>query len=49
MKMWGINLGRPVEVIRLNEATAIDLGANVLGELFVFAVGALALLYEYTR
>uniref|UniRef100_A0A1B0A904 OPA3-like protein CG13603 n=1 Tax=Glossina pallidipes TaxID=7398 RepID=A0A1B0A904_GLOPL len=40
---------QPVEVIRLNEATAIDLGANVLGELFVFAVGALALLYEYTR
>uniref|UniRef100_A0A1B0FHC3 OPA3-like protein CG13603 n=1 Tax=Glossina morsitans morsitans TaxID=37546 RepID=A0A1B0FHC3_GLOMM len=49
MRMWGINLGRPIEVIRLNEATAIDLGANVLGELFVFAVGALALLYEYTR
>ncbi|KAL9894958.1 putative OPA3-like protein CG13603 isoform 1-T1 [Glossina fuscipes fuscipes] len=49
MKMWGVNLGRPVQVPPLDEATAIDLGAKVLGELFIFAVGALALLYEHIR
>uniref|UniRef100_A0A1B0A0G8 Uncharacterized protein n=1 Tax=Glossina pallidipes TaxID=7398 RepID=A0A1B0A0G8_GLOPL len=31
-KMWALNLGRPIQVPPLNEAMAIELGANLLGE-----------------
>ncbi|XP_037953143.1 putative OPA3-like protein CG13603 [Teleopsis dalmanni] len=48
-KMWALNLGRPVTVPPLNEAMAIELGANLLGEFIIFAIGAGLLILEYAR
>lgn len=48
-KMWALNLGRPVTVPPLNEAMAIELGANLLGEFIIFAIGAGLLIFEYSR
>lgn len=48
-KMWAMNLGRPVSVPPLNEAAAIELGANLLGEAIIFLIGAGALIFEYAR
>ncbi|KAL1109941.1 hypothetical protein AAG570_014098 [Ranatra chinensis] len=49
MKMWIMNLGRPVDIPKLNEAMAIELGANLLGEAIIFTVAAALLYMEYTR
>lgn len=48
-KMWVLNLGKPVNVPVLNEAMAIELGANLLGEGIIFVVAAGALIAEYNR
>ncbi|XP_053680118.1 putative OPA3-like protein CG13603 isoform X2 [Anopheles nili] len=48
-KMWALNLGKPTSVPVLNEAMAIDLGANLLGEIIIFTIGAGLLLLEYQR
>ncbi|XP_050087887.1 putative OPA3-like protein CG13603 isoform X2 [Anopheles aquasalis] len=48
-KMWALNLGKPTTVPVLNEAMAIDLGANLLGEIIIFTIGAGLLLLEYQR
>ncbi|XP_055615568.1 putative OPA3-like protein CG13603 isoform X2 [Toxorhynchites rutilus septentrionalis] len=48
-KMWAMNLGKPTNVPVLNEAMAIDLGANLLGEIIIFTIGAGLLLLEYQR
>ncbi|XP_058814078.1 putative OPA3-like protein CG13603 [Topomyia yanbarensis] len=48
-KMWAMNLGKPTNVPVLNEAMAIELGANLLGEIVIFAIGAGLLLLEYQR
>lgn len=48
-KMWIMNLGKPVNVPQLNEAMAIDLGANMLGETIVFSIAAGILYFEYAR
>lgn len=48
-KMWALNLGRPVTVPPLTEAMAIELGANLLGEFIIFAIGAGLLIFEYSR
>lgn len=47
--MWSMNLGKPVNVQPLNEAMAIELGANLLGEVIIFTVGAGVLILEYVR
>lgn len=47
--MWVLNLGRPVKVPQLNEAMAIELGANLLGEVIIFSIGAGLLIMEYVR
>lgn len=49
MKMWVMNLGKPAEVPTLNEAMAIELGANLLGEAIIFTIAAGVLLLEYNR
>uniref|UniRef100_A0A0A9ZE59 OPA3-like protein CG13603 n=1 Tax=Lygus hesperus TaxID=30085 RepID=A0A0A9ZE59_LYGHE len=49
MKMWVMNLGKPVEIPKLNEAMAIELGANLLGETIIFSIAALLLFLEYSR
>ena len=48
-KMWVLNLGKPVNVPQLNEAMAIELGANMLGETIVFCIAAGILYFEYAR
>uniref|UniRef100_A0AAG5CUP4 OPA3-like protein n=1 Tax=Anopheles atroparvus TaxID=41427 RepID=A0AAG5CUP4_ANOAO len=48
-KMWALNLGKPTTVPVLNEAMAIELGANLLGEIIIFTIGAGLLLLEYQR
>lgn len=47
--MWALNLGKPTAVPTLNEAQAIELGANLLGEFVIFTIGAGLLLMEYQR
>lgn len=49
MKMWVLNLGRPVDIPKLNEAMAIELGANLLGEGIIFTIAAALLYAEYAR
>lgn len=44
-----LNLGSPKEVVKLNEQAAIDLGSELLGDFFIFSVGAIAVVAEYTR
>lgn len=44
-----LNLGTPKEVVKLNEQAAIDLGSELIGDLFMFSIGAAAVIAEYTR
>jgi len=44
-----MNLGRPVEIPKLNEQMAIELGANLLGEGIIFSIAAAILVAEYVR
>lgn len=44
-----LNLGKPTEVPKLNEAMAIELGADLLGETTIFMVAVLCLTAEYVR
>jgi len=48
-KMWILNLGKPVNIPVLNEAQAIELGANLLGEAIIFLIAAGILINEYAR
>ncbi|CAG9764839.1 unnamed protein product [Ceutorhynchus assimilis] len=48
-KMWILNLGKPVNIPVLNEAQAIELGANLLGEAVIFLIAAGILISEYAR
>jgi len=48
-KMWIMNLGKPTTIPNLNEAMAIELGANLLGETIVFSIAAGILWVEYSR
>lgn len=47
--MYLLNLGKPVEVPKLNENQAIELGANILGEGIIFVIAAAILIAEYIR
>ncbi|XP_050030632.1 optic atrophy 3 protein homolog [Dermacentor andersoni] len=49
VKMRILNLGKPSEVPPLNEAMAIELGAELLGEMIIFASAAATLVAEYLR
>uniref|UniRef100_A0A131XIC1 OPA3-like protein CG13603 n=1 Tax=Hyalomma excavatum TaxID=257692 RepID=A0A131XIC1_9ACAR len=49
IKMRILNLGKPSEVPPLNEAMAIELGAELLGEMIIFASAAATLIAEYLR
>ncbi|XP_063231646.1 optic atrophy 3 protein homolog [Bacillus rossius redtenbacheri] len=48
-RMWVMNLGKPVNIPSLNEAMAIELGANLLGEGIIFIVAVGVMVFEYTR
>jgi len=47
--MKNLGLGKSVEVKPLNEDEAVNLAAEMLGELFIFAVGVGILISEYCR
>lgn len=47
--MYIMNLGRPTKVSKLNEDMAIELGANLMGEVLIFSVAGGCLLFEYSR
>jgi len=47
--MKNLGLGKSVEVKPLNEDAAVDLAAEMLGEMFIFAVGVCILISEYRR
>uniref|UniRef100_A0A023G6P0 OPA3-like protein n=1 Tax=Amblyomma triste TaxID=251400 RepID=A0A023G6P0_AMBTT len=49
VKMRILNLGKPTEVPKLNEAMAIELGAELLGEMIIFGAAAATLIAEYMR
>jgi len=44
-----MNLGKPTKVAKLNEAMAIELGANLIGEVIIFSVAGACLILEYNR
>lgn len=44
-----MNLGKPTKVAKLNEAMAIELGANLIGEVIIFSVAGGCLILEYNR
>ncbi|KAK7864718.1 hypothetical protein R5R35_013609 [Gryllus longicercus] len=48
-KMWILDFGQPAVVPSLNEAMAIELGANLLGEGIIFVIAAGVLYLEYSR
>ena len=48
-KMYIMNLGKPTKVAKLNEAMAIELGANLVGEIIIFTVAGGCLILEYNR
>ncbi|XP_057336815.1 putative OPA3-like protein CG13603 [Microplitis mediator] len=48
-KMYVMNLGKPSKVAKLNEQMAIELGANLMGEVIIFTVAGGLLVFEYNR
>lgn len=48
-KMYIMNLGKPTKVAKLNEAMAIELGANLIGEAIIFSIAGSCLILEYNR
>ncbi|XP_044599098.1 putative OPA3-like protein CG13603, partial [Cotesia glomerata] len=48
-KMYVMNLGKPTKVAKLNEQMAIELGANLMGEVIIFTVAGGCLFFEYNR
>lgn len=49
VKMRILNLGKPADVPKLNEAMAIELGAQMLGEGLMFTIAAGTMTFEYLR
>jgi hypothetical protein len=49
IKMWAMNLGKAVEIPKLNEAMAIELGGTLLGEGIIFITGAVLVTAEVVR
>ncbi|CAN8000989.1 unnamed protein product [Ixodes hexagonus] len=49
VKMRILNLGKPTDVPKLNEAMAIELGSELLGEIIIFTSAAATLIAEYVR
>lgn len=47
--MYLMNLGKPTKVAKLNEAMAIELGANLMGEVIIFSVAGGCIMLEYYR
>ncbi|XP_015788507.1 putative OPA3-like protein CG13603 [Tetranychus urticae] len=48
-KMRSLNLKKPAKVSNLSETAAVELGAELLGELIIFTIAALTVTFEYRR
>lgn len=44
-----LNLGKPKEVVKLNEQAAIELGSDIIGEMVMFVIAAATVVFEYSR
>lgn len=44
-----MNLGKPVNIPKLNESAAIELGAELVGESVIFSIATGILIYEFVR
>lgn len=44
-----LNLGKPKEVVKLNEQAAIDLGSELIGEMVMFLIASATVTAEYIR
>lgn len=44
-----LNLGKPKEVVKLNEQAAIELGSDIIGEAIMFVIAAATIVFEYSR
>lgn len=44
-----LNLSKPKEVVKLNEQAAIELGSDLIGEIFMFTIAATTVIFEYNR
>lgn len=44
-----LNLGKPKEVVKLNEQAAIELGSDIIGEMLMFVIAAATVVFEYSR
>jgi Optic atrophy 3 protein (OPA3) len=47
--MREMNSGRPVEIPKLNEEMAIDLGGRILAEVIMKSIAAAILVYGYNK
>ena len=48
-KMRSLNLKKPTKISNLSETAAIELGAELLGELVIFTIAAFTVTFEYRR
>lgn len=44
-----LNLGKPKEVVKLNEQAAVELGSDIIGEMVMFGIAATTVVIEFTR
>ncbi|XP_053204775.1 optic atrophy 3 protein homolog [Panonychus citri] len=49
VKMKLLNLGKPNQVTKLNENSAIELGAELLGESIIFCIAVITVTLEFMR
>jgi PREDICTED: similar to ENSANGP00000017479 len=49
IKLRLLNINKPKQIQKLNEAEAIELGAELLGEFIIFGVAAMTITLEYMR
>ena len=49
LKIWTMHLRRPAKMPQLSQENAIEMGANLLGELVVFSIASGGLMFEYIR
>jgi len=48
-KLWIMGFGKPAKVTPMNEQVAVELGADILGEVVIFVIAAGLLTAEYVR
>ncbi|KAL3319253.1 Optic atrophy 3 protein [Cichlidogyrus casuarinus] len=49
LKLKLLGIPPPAEVAKLSEENAVDLGAEMLGEIIIFSVGSILVIWEYKR